>query len=98
MIDKKVLKAREQEEYINKLQRTILELRRPDIGDLINNTTDYDEVRVGDNVVLDFGGECIIAAPKESLKDRMMSWAEQHLRDHPRYDRYVELLNKTEEK
>ena len=28
MIDKKVLKEREQEEYINRLERTILELRR----------------------------------------------------------------------
>ena len=98
MIDKKIVREREQEEYINRLHRTILELSKPDIGDLINDTTDYDEVRIGDNVVLDFGGECIIAAPKESLKDSMMSWAEQHLRDRPRYDRYVELWNKMEEK
>lgn len=30
MIDKKVVKEREQEEYINRLQRTILELSRPE--------------------------------------------------------------------
>lgn len=55
MIDKKVIAKREQEEHINKLQRTILELSReePDVSDLINGI-DYDEVRVGDNVVLDF--------------------------------------------
>lgn len=106
MIDKKIVREREQEEYINKLNRTILELRRkppqpepccfkhPDIGDLINNTTNYDEVRIGNNVILDFGGERIIATPKESLRDSMMSWAEQHLRDRPRYDCYIEFWNK----
>lgn len=65
MIDKKVVAEREREEYVNKLQRTILELTREEeepkyaivhtsdnrshkvkIGD------DYDEVRVGDNVIL----------------------------------------------
>ena len=40
MIDKKVVAKREQEEYINKLERTILELRRDDVGDLINDTTE----------------------------------------------------------
>lgn len=54
MIDKKVVREREQVEYINKLQRTILELRRDDVGDLINDITDYDEIRQGDNITLDF--------------------------------------------
>lgn len=34
-------------------------------------TNDYDEVRIGDNVILDFGGENIIVAPRGSLKDIM---------------------------
>lgn len=51
MIDKKVVVEREREEYINRLHRTILELRRDDVGDLINDTTDYDEIRCGDNVI-----------------------------------------------
>ena len=42
MIDKKIVREREQEDYINRLHRTILELSKPDIGDLINDTTDYD--------------------------------------------------------
>ena len=54
MIDKKVIRERERKEYINKLQRAILELSKPDIGDLINDTTDYDEIRIGDNVTLEF--------------------------------------------
>lgn len=37
MIDKKVIIERERKEYINKLQRTIFELSKPDIGDLIND-------------------------------------------------------------
>ena len=40
MIDKKVVKEREQAEYINRLERTILELSKPDIDDLINDTVD----------------------------------------------------------
>lgn len=69
MIDKKVVKEREEVEYINKLQRTILELRRDDVGDLINDTTDYDEIRIGDNVVLDFKDGCIVVGRKDSVKD-----------------------------
>lgn len=55
MIDKKVVREREQAEYINKLHRTILELSReePNVGDLINGV-DYDEIRVGDNITLKF--------------------------------------------
>lgn len=82
MIDKKVLREREQTEYINKLERVILELTREEkepkyaIVHTSDNRShkvkiadDYDEVRIGDNVILDFGGERIIAAPKERLKD-----------------------------
>lgn len=71
MIDKKVIKEREQAEYINKLERTILELRRDDVGDLINDTTDYDEIRCGDNVILDFEDGCIVVGRKDSVKDIM---------------------------
>lgn len=86
MIDKKVVREREREEYINKLQKTILELSRkppePEPKYAIVHTSDnrshkvkiaddYDEVRIGDNVILDFGGENIIVAPRGSLKDNM---------------------------
>lgn len=69
MIDKKVVREREQAEYINKLHRTILELRREDIGDLINDTTDYDEVRVGDNIILEFHNWLIKNADKRYKAD-----------------------------
>lgn len=47
---------------------------------------DYDEVRVGDNVILDFGGECIIAAPKERLKDSMFNTYCEWLKNRGPYD------------
>lgn len=88
MIDKKVVAKREQEEYINKLERAILELTREEeepkyaIVHTSDNRShkvkiadDYDEVRVGDNIMLDFGGETIIAAPKERLKNSMFNTA-----------------------
>jgi hypothetical protein len=80
MIDKKVIKEREQAEYINKLERVILELRReePDVSDLINGI-DYDEVRVGDNVILDFG-ENIIATPRERVNDIIFNTYRRWLR------------------
>jgi len=70
MIDKKVVREREREEYTNKLERTILELSReePDVSDLINDI-DYDEVRVGDNVILEFKDGCILAAPRDSVSE-----------------------------
>ena len=88
MIDKKVVKEREQEEYNNKLERVILELTREEeepkyaIVHTSDNRShkvkiadDYDEVRVGDNIMLDFGGETIIVAPKEHLKNSMFNTA-----------------------
>ena len=90
MIDKKVVAEREREEYINKLQKTILEMSRkppePEPKYAIVHTSDnrshkvkiaddYDEVRVGDNVMLDFGGQPIIVAPKEHLKNSMINTA-----------------------
>lgn len=86
MIDKKVVMEREWEEYINKLQRTILELtRKPSKTEpkyaivytsdnrshKVRIVDDYDEVRIGDNDMLDFGGENIIVTPRGSLKDIM---------------------------
>lgn len=87
MIDKKVVREREQAEYINKLERTILELSReePDVGDLINGI-DYDEVRKGDNVILDFGEDFIIATPRERLKDSMFNAYSRWLRNRGPYD------------
>lgn len=69
MIDKKVVAEREREEYINKLHRTILELRRDDVGDLINDTTDYDEIRQGNNITLEFHNWLIKNADKRCKAD-----------------------------
>lgn len=99
MIDKKVVAKREQEEYINKLQRTILELSRkppepepkythPDIGDLINDTTDYDEIRYGDNVILDFKDGCIVVGRKDSVKDSPTFIFHEWIRNRKPYDHY----------
>ena len=89
MIDKKVIAKREQEEYINKLERTILELRRDDVGDLINDTTDYDEIRIGDNVVLDFKDGCIVVGRKDSVKDSSPTFKfHEWIRNRKPYDHY----------
>jgi hypothetical protein len=94
MIDKKVLREREQAEYVNRLERTILELRRkppePEPS----------------NVILEFGEGQIICAPRGSLKDIMHyeshsynrkttreninDWLFEQLRNHPRYDSDIE--------
>lgn len=80
MIDKKVIREREQAEYINKLERVILELRReePDVNDLINGI-DYDEVRVGDNVVLEFKDGSILAAPRDSVSEALLNFNKQFI-------------------
>lgn len=100
MIDKKVVAEREREEYVNQLQRTILELSRkppePEPKYAIVHTSDnrshkvkiadnYDEVRKGDNVILDFG-ETIIAAPRERLKDSMFNAYSRWVRNRGSYD------------
>lgn len=59
MIDKKVIREREREEYINKLERVILELsRKPPEPE-------------PSNVTLDFGEGRIVCVPRGSLKDIM---------------------------
>ena len=84
MIDKKIVREREKDEYINKLHRTILELsRKPDVSDLINGI-DYDEVRVGDNVILDSGNDCIIAAPKDSVSKALLDFNKQFITKTPK--------------
>lgn len=84
IIDKKVVKEREQSEYINKLERTILELSKPDIGDLINDTTDYDEIRCGNKVILDFKDVVLLLGVKDSTTFKFHEW----LRNRKPYDRY----------
>nr|DAI32875.1 MAG TPA: hypothetical protein [Caudoviricetes sp.] len=69
MIDKKIVKEREEAEYINKLHKTILELRCDNVGDLINDTTDYDEIRQGDNITLEFHNWLIKNADKRCKAD-----------------------------
>mgnify|MGYP004511663585 CR=1 FL=1 len=104
MVDKRVIGRRKQEEYINKLNRTILELsrkppepepiyRHPDIGDLINDikpfssiqlADDYDEVRVGDNVILEFNnGIIVIAAPRDAVSEALLKFNKQFITKTP---------------
>lgn len=100
MIDKKVVKEQEREEteYINKLERVILELTREEepkyaIVHTSDNRShkvkiadDYDEIRKDDNVILDFGEDFIIAAPRERLKDSMFNAYSRWLRNRGPYD------------
>lgn len=123
MIDKKVVKEREQEEYINKLERVILELTREDeepeyatfyddkgqpyikmkidrkkpltptqsakkCGEDISKMfiNDYDEVRVGDNVILDFNKHFITKTPKTPVKDAIMDAYSYWLKNRPQYE------------
>lgn len=84
MIDKKVVKEREREEYVNKLQRTILELSRkpPEPKYAIVHTSDnrshkvkiaddYDEVRCGDETILEFNKH-IYEEPGEPIGKKLM--------------------------
>lgn len=107
MIDKKVVKEREEAEYINKLERIILELTREEEpryatfytsdnrsfkreiprekpltpaqsakkwgeGIVKMFANEYDEVRVGDNVLLDFNKQFICKTPKTPVKDAII--------------------------
>ena len=96
MIDRKVIKEREQAEYINKLERVILELTREEeepkyaIVHTSDNRShkvkiadDYDEIRVGDNVILDFG-ENIVAAPKDSVSEALLNFNKQFITTRPK--------------
>lgn len=85
MIDKKVVAKREQDEYINKLHRTILELSReePDIPDLIN-VIEYDEVRVSDNVILEFKDGSIFATPMDSVGEALLNFNKQFITTSPK--------------
>lgn len=106
MIDKKVVREREQAEYINQLEMRIHFLERElnseygmkecsKYGNMSAKewkeartkliADDYDEVRVGDNIILDFG-ENIIAAPRERLKDSMFNTYSRWLRNRGPYD------------
>ena len=98
MIDKKVVKEREQAEYINRLERTILELSKPDIDDLINDAVDkpltpvefvkkwgdYDVIKQGDNVTLEFGEGQIICAPKDSVSEALLNFNKQFITTIPK--------------
>ena len=50
----------------------------PDVSDLINGI-DYDEVRVGDNVILEFKDGCILAAPKDSVSEALLNFNKQFI-------------------
>lgn len=124
MIDKKVIKEREQAEYINRLHRAIFLLRNseygmkerpkynhPDIGDLINGVEqsfkiadDYDEVRVGDNVLLNFNKQFITTRAKTPVKDAIIDSCSYWLRKNAakrcdadiKYGRKIEEIIKNE--
>lgn len=120
MIDKKVIKEREQAEYINKLERTILELTREeeepkyatiytsdnrsfkreipreklltptqsakkcgeDIAKLFIN--DYDEIKHGDNITLEFTDGCILTAPRDSISQALLDFNKQFITKSPK--------------
>ena len=94
MIDKKVVAEREREECIDKLERIILELTReeePKYAIVHTSDNRSHKVRIGDNVILDFGSECIIAAPKERLKDNATNIYCNWLKNRKPYDSGIEL-------
>lgn len=109
MINKKVVMERERKEYIDKLHRTILELSKPDIGDLINDTVDnpltpaefvkkwgdYDVIKQGDNVTLEFGEGQIVCAPKERLKDSINDTYSRWLKNRKPYDSDIKFEKNT---
>lgn len=92
MIDKKIIAKREQAEYINRLERTILELRR-----------EPPEPEPS-NVILEFGEGRIVCIPRGSLKDiinyeshsynrkttreNINEWLREQMRNRPRHDTY----------
>jgi hypothetical protein len=105
MIDKKVLREREQAEYVNRLERTILELSKPDIDDLINDTVDkpltpaefvkkwgdYDAIKQGDNVTLEFGEGQSFVRLKDSINDTYSRW----LKNRKPYDSDIKFEKNT---
>lgn len=139
MIDKKIVKEREQEEYINRLHRVILELRkqppepkpccvkrrngipyvpvelshkdrddywlaqhRRDVGcnplkphTTINFADNWDEIRQGDNITLEFGEAQILTAPRESLNDSIVNTYTEWLKHRRPYNSDIEFDKKT---
>lgn len=93
MIDRRVVAEKEWHEHINEIKMAMIESYRERYvvkhGNnklyYFNLADDYDEVRKGDNVTLDFG-ENIIAAPRESLKDSMFNAYFRWLRNRGPYD------------
>lgn len=120
MIDKKVVKEREEAEYINKLERVILELTREeeepkyatiytsdnrsfkreipreklltptqsakkcgeDIAKLFIN--DYDEIKHGDNITLEFTDGCILTALRDSISQALLDFNKQFITKSPK--------------
>lgn len=104
MIDKKIVREREQAEYINRLEMSIHFLKRElnsEYGmkecSIYGNMSakewkeartkliadDYDEVRVGDNVILDFG-ENIVAAPRDSVSQALLDFNKRFITTNPK--------------
>lgn len=107
MIDKKIVAEREQAEYINKLQRTILELRRkppePEPRYAIIHTSDnrshkvriaddYDEIRRGDETILDFYKPIDKESPTRASIREMYEWCLKHRKEYDGMD-WEKILN-----
>lgn len=93
MIDRRVVAEKEWHEHINRIKMAMIESYREryvvkhgnNKSYYFNLADNYDEVRKGDNVILDFG-ETIIAAPRERLKDSMFNAYSRWLRNRGSYD------------
>lgn len=82
MIDKKVLREREQAEYINRLERTILELRRkPPEPEPCYRTYPSEEWQKRRSEML---------KEHKEFRDEVFSWWKDTLTNRPEYDNYKE--------
>lgn len=92
MIDKRVVAEKEWSEHINRIKMAMLESSRERYRVKYGNNKpyyfkladDYDEVRVGDNVTLDFGNDCIICAPRDSVSQALLDFNKQFITTRPK--------------
>ena len=106
MIDKKVIRAREQEEYINRLHMGIIELRKESIKPkpcqcvyqdnngkyVYYQSDDYDEIKKGDNAILDFN-KSKNTNDKSLTFEEMLDFYIKHNKNRPQYDGYIGVEN-----
>lgn len=80
MIDKKVVKEREQAEYINRLERIILELRREGVDPKYRSYTS-EEWRKRRSEML---------KKNQKFREQVFDWMRDTMVDRPEYDNYKE--------